>query len=404
MNVTLAGAGFLLYGSIYQKIVARQRTGLNMTYRKARLIKYFVLIFLFLLLMDAQAEISRNKALVVGNSQYLYTTYLPNPESDAQAISTRLEQLGFDVTLLLNIQSGELEPALQDLHNSLTENSVALFFYAGHGLRKGSSNYLIPTDSDIRQESDIERRGIDLSLVLDNLSSSPSRLNVVMLDACRNNPFQSQWSGIARSTIHVQQGLAAIEQIQKATILSYATEPGSIAVDGRGRHSPYTQALLKYLDQPGLTVEAMFSEVGRDVFRNTHGGQKPWFSSSTSPRFCFAGCGNTTITSSVTDGRQSLDRDFAKIMQALQTRDLEQLKSLASISDEQARALNGIFSAYPVLDLATPIESRQTSQSQSRSITVEIQKARNHQGNLVIPSADWNRIRLELPRREHALN
>lgn len=99
-----------------------------------------------------------------------------------------------------------------------------------------------------------------------------------------------------------------------------------------------------------------------------------------------------------------MDRDFAKIMQALQTRDLEQLKSLASISDEQARALNGIFSAYPVLDLATPIESRQTSQSQSRSITVEIQKARNHQGNLVIPSADWNRIRLELPRREHALN
>ncbi len=228
-------------------------------------------------------------ALVVGNSQYQQVEHLPNPVNDAHAMSRKLTQLGFKVTELHDQSRAQMKSTLRQFSDQLSPDSVALFFYAGHGIQYQGKNYLIPIDADISKSYEIEYQAIDLNMILSALNEVEPMLSVVMLDACRDNPFERQIRGISRTTNLRGSGLATIQNT-RGTILSYATEPGNVATDGVGSHSPYTQAMLKYLGVPELSVQDMLNQVGLAVMEATQGSQKPWFSSSPVPRFCLAGC------------------------------------------------------------------------------------------------------------------
>ncbi len=228
-------------------------------------------------------------ALVIGNSQYQQVEYLVNPINDAQAMSRKLRELGFKVTELHDQSKNQMKATLRQFSEQLNSESVALFFYAGHGIQYEGKNYLIPIDADISKSYEIEYQAIDLNMILSALNEAEPILNIVMLDACRDNPFERQIRGISRSTNLRGSGLASIQN-SRGTILSYATEPGNVATDGVGSHSPYTSAMLKYLGMPGLSVQDMLNQVGLAVMNATQGNQKPWFSSSPVPKFCLAGC------------------------------------------------------------------------------------------------------------------
>ncbi len=223
------------------------------------------------------------KALVIGNSNYVVGA-LSNPGNDARLIAKTLEGAGFDVTLAENLNYFEMGRTIADFGRNLSQSSdetVGLFFYAGHAIQTGGENYLIPVDAQLRDTLDLSIKTIPLRLVMQSLDQAPNRLNMVFLDACRNNPFAS----ITRSS---GGGLARVDA-PYGTLVSYSTAPGSVATDGTGRNSPYSHALAQALRQPGLTVEQALKQVRLKVVEKTGGAQVPWESSSLIGDFYFAG-------------------------------------------------------------------------------------------------------------------
>ncbi len=220
----------------------------------------------------------RRIALLIGNGSYRDIP-LKNPANDARDLAAALTPLGFEVTLLVNANKREMITAIGDFGNRVT-NRVALFFYAGHGMQIKGENYLIPIDARIRSEPDVEFECIPLARILGHLDYQKSYLNIVILDACRNNPM-------ARSFRSFHRGLAMVSA-PKGTIIAYATSPGQVAYDGKGRNSVYTKNLLKYISQPGLSIERFFKTVGQSVSEETIGVQRPWISSDFFDEFSFS--------------------------------------------------------------------------------------------------------------------
>jgi formylglycine-generating enzyme required for sulfatase activity len=215
-------------------------------------------------------------ALIVGNSAYKHVTRLENPANDAKLMAETLRALGF--TLVGNGPQLDLdEPALKRVVRSfgdaLTGADVALFYYAGHGVQVRGANFLVPVGANPVKEADVDIEMLDTNVVLRQMESAGTKLNLVILDACRNNPFGGR--GL-RST---GSGLAQI-QAPQGTLISFATQPGAVALDGTGRNSPYTQALAAAIRKPGLDIFRTFNEVGLTVATATNGQQQPWVSLS----------------------------------------------------------------------------------------------------------------------------
>ncbi len=235
--------------------------------------------------MDASYADTR-VALVVGNSNYRNIARLPNPESDAKLMAETLRGLGFKLVnggAQVDLDKQQFDRAVQDFGNAVQGADVALFYYAGHGMQVHGSNYLVPVGANPTKESDIDFQMLDTNLLLRVLESAGARLNLVILDACRNNPFQVSRLRAARS------GLAQM-QAPEGTLISFATQPGNVAADGDGGHSPYTDALAKTLRKPGLDIFRTFNEVGLVVSNVTGGEQQPWLSvSPIKGDFYFAG-------------------------------------------------------------------------------------------------------------------
>lgn len=216
-------------------------------------------------------------ALVIGNGAY-GDAPLRNPVNDARDMAAKLRELGFQVIERLDADRQTLRQALREFEQQLRQQrGVGLFYYAGHGVQLKGQNYLIPIGVDIRQEFEIPDEGVDADAVLRAMESAGNGLNIVILDACRNNPF-------ARSLGN--QGLARMEG-PVGTFIAYATAPGSISKDGTGRNSPYTQHLLAAINIPGLTLEQVFKQVLIGVDRETGGSQIPWVASSLRGEFYF---------------------------------------------------------------------------------------------------------------------
>jgi uncharacterized caspase-like protein len=220
-------------------------------------------------------------ALVIGNAAYKEHAPLDNPVNDARLIASRLEQAGFKVTRRENLDRNGMAAALRDFGAVLNENTVAVLYYAGHALQLRDQNYMIPIDAEIRSEDDIGLQGVDLTFVLGRMSRAKSRVNVVILDACRDNPFAK----IASSD---RQGLAQMDA-PIGTLLAYATAPGKGAPDGIGQRSNsiYTTELARHLLTPGLPVELMFKRVREGVVRESRQLQVPWEHSSLLGEFAF---------------------------------------------------------------------------------------------------------------------
>lgn len=216
----------------------------------------------------ADASARKKVALVMGNSTYKVSP-LTNPTNDASDIAKRLEGLGFEVSKILNASQKEMEQAIRRFHRTLfAKDTVGLFYYAGHAVELRGSNYLIPVDAELHSEADVKYETVNVGRLLDGMSDANNGLNIVILDACRNNPF-------ARSFRSAGTGLVPSNPAT-GTIILYATEPTNVAEDGDGRNGTFTLHLLNSMSKPGLTVEEVFKKTAISVNRATKGNQTPW--------------------------------------------------------------------------------------------------------------------------------
>lgn len=221
-------------------------------------------------------------ALVIGNANYK-SHPLGNPINDANDVSATLRSLGFEVRTLLNAKLRDMDQAVADLSNKSDKNTVALFYYAGHGIQKDGCNYLIPVDADPQKAADLPYVCYDVNRVLANMEESGCEMNIVILDACRDDPFGRSWS---RSSSN--KGFATLDiSGATGTFISYATSPGKEALDGDDGHSPYARAFINALNTPGLELQYFFRTVQSQVKKSTGGVQVPWNNSSVTGDFYF---------------------------------------------------------------------------------------------------------------------
>jgi Caspase domain len=221
----------------------------------------------------------RRLALVIGNADYPFAP-LRNSLNDARDFAAALKDSGFDVTILENAKLRDTRNALRDFGDRLkAQGGVGLFYYAGHGMQVKGRNYLIPVAAQIEREDEVEFESLDANQVLEKLDSAGNRFNIVILDACRNNPF-------ARAFRSSTQGLAQMDAPSGA-VVAFATSPGSVASDGAGRNGLYTQYLIENVQRPGLKIEEVFKQVRASVRRDSNGQQTPWESTSLEGDFYF---------------------------------------------------------------------------------------------------------------------
>ncbi|MBL8704642.1 MAG: caspase family protein [Rhodospirillales bacterium] len=210
-------------------------------------------------------------ALVIGNSKYAQSP-LKNAANDARMMSRTLRRLGFEVIERVDSGKKSMEDAILEFGEKLKAGGVGMFYYAGHGVQVRGQNYLIPTDASLPSEASVRVQAVNVDLVLEQMSEARNRANVVILDACRNNPFLPARRGAGK-------GLAAVDAA-RGTLIAYSTAPGTVAADGDGANSPYTANLVRAIEQPGLPVEDIFKRVRAAVLEQTQGSQTPWESSS----------------------------------------------------------------------------------------------------------------------------
>ena len=223
-------------------------------------------------LVGAQATREEPRiALVIGNGAYRESP-LRNPVNDVRAMAQRFRELGFTVLAHENATKKTMEAAIIEFGRRLAEGGAGAFYYAGHGLQVRGRNYLVPVDADIDDEASVRVAAVDVELLLEQLAEARNRVNIVILDACRNNPFERRMRGASR-------GLAAVDAA-RGTLVAYATAPGSVAADGDGKNGLYTEELLQALREPSLKIEEVFKRVRINVARRSKGAQTPWESSS----------------------------------------------------------------------------------------------------------------------------
>lgn len=231
---------------------------------------------------SAPARAENRMALVIGNSAYQTVSALPNPANDAKAVSELLTSAGFEVVPAADLSLADMRIAIRDFTSLVSakgSDTVALIFFAGHGLQVDGDNYLVPVDARIKREADVSMEALRLTDVMNALSAAPARTRIVILDACRNNPF----SDINKTT---GRGLAIVDA-PNGSIVAYSTAPGAEAEDGAGANSPFTAAFTSVAKEPGLPIEIAFKRVRLAVNQVTSGRQTPWESSSLTIEFSF---------------------------------------------------------------------------------------------------------------------
>ena len=246
-----------------------------------------ILILSFLVLTIIEAGAAKRVALVIGNGGYR-SAPLDNPVDDATDISAVLKRMGFHVITKINADQKTMEDVLRIFKKKLSGAEIGLFYYAGHGMQIGGINYLIPVKNKIKEESDVKYFTVNANYVLSKMEDAGAPLNIVILDACRNNPLK-------RSFRDSSKGLAYMDA-PDGTLIAYATKAGSVSEDGSGRNGTYTEALLRHIETPGLEIRMMFNRTGLDVEAKTGKAQKPWISNDSFPPYYLAG-GTTTVAS-----------------------------------------------------------------------------------------------------------
>ena len=246
-----------------------------------------LLFISFVLLGSSPTFAEKRVALVIGNSAYKHTIALPNPKNDAKALTATLKRLGFDVLGGTDLSRTKFEKVVVAFSKKLRNADVGLFFYAGHGLQVSGQNYLVPIDAELSDEAGLQFSMVKLNDVLAQMERS-TKTNLIFIDACRDNPLARNLArsmGRTRSG-SIGRGLAPVRS-GIGTMITFATEPGNVAQDGDGKNSPFTTALLKHIETPGLDIAPLLRSVRRDVIQATRRQQVPWNHSSLTDSFFF---------------------------------------------------------------------------------------------------------------------
>ncbi|MEM7208687.1 MAG: caspase family protein [Pseudomonadota bacterium] len=262
--------------------------------RKSRLSQGLVSILALYLLTGisglAVAEEAPRYALVIGNSDYRHTP-LKNPLNDAVDVAEVLRDLNYDVTLATNLDPKRLARAVAKFYRAIeSENAISIFYYAGHAVQVDSTNYLLPVGVEFDSVDTLESESLSLDKLLFLIRESPSQQNIIVLDACRDNPF----GDLSSSDLADLAGGLASASSPPNTLIAYATEPGSVSSDGSGRNGLYTGAILKYIEE-AIPAEDLFKKVRRDVLAASGNRQVPWEHSSLTHTFYFGPPLNTKI-------------------------------------------------------------------------------------------------------------
>lgn len=277
------------------------------------------------------ASAERRVALVVGNGSYQNATPLANPLNDARDVAAALQANGFDVVEVLDADKRKLDAGLRAFADKLADADVALLFYAGHGLQVGLQNYLLPVDAKLERERDLEFEAVRLDFILRQMEiDREGKTTIVFLDACRDNPLARNLGRTmgTRST-SIGRGLAAAST-GLGTFIAYSTQPGNVALDGDGRNSPFTTALVRHMGVKGRTLASTMIEVRKDVVAATGGKQVPWDHSALTGDFYFAPGASSSVPGSVQPAPAAGTDDVA----ALQAR-LKKLEDEARRRSEQ---------------------------------------------------------------------
>ncbi|MGH6768877.1 MAG: caspase family protein [Xanthobacteraceae bacterium] len=225
------------------------------------------------LVLCEAAHAAKKIALVIGNSSYRNVTTLSNPTNDASDVAGSFERLGFEVMRVRDATYDRMRRALLDFGRAARGAEVAVVYYAGHGIEVSGENWLVPVDAELRSDVDIDHEAIGLKGVMVTVENA-SRLGLVILDACRNNPFAAKMRLTVR-TRSVARGLAQVEPSGNV-LVAYAARGGTLAADGDSRNSPFTTALLRHIETPGLEINFLFRNVRDDVIKATKGEQQPF--------------------------------------------------------------------------------------------------------------------------------
>ena len=254
---------------------------------------------------SAGASSAGRLALLIGNSAYISGGNLRNPVNDVRDVKAALEELGFRVIKYENCTQRSMKEAIDDFGEDLRGHEVGLFFYAGHGVQVGGENYLVPVDAKLQSEKVVEYDCVRADRVLAMMEGAGSKTNIVILDACRDNPFERSWrrGGAGR-------GLAFMNAPSGA-LIAYATAPGRTAGDGTGRNGVYTAALLDHIRTAGITIEQMFKRVRVTVEERTNKAQTPWESTSLRGEFYFL-AGGTPVARVNTAGPTAIPDPLAE--------------------------------------------------------------------------------------------
>jgi hypothetical protein len=245
---------------------------------------------------DKNNASGKRVALVIGNGAYRHTDSMPklaNPPNDADDMAAALKRFGFEVTAKKNLTREEMDEAITNFGRRAADSDAALFYYAGHGLQVKGQNYLVPVDANIDSEAKVPYRAVNVNQLLEEMEGSKSRVNIVMLDACRNNPISGKFrSGSGR-------GLAPPASMPRGTVIVYATDPGNVAADGDGRNGLFTAGLLNAFKGNDLTLAGVLTHASEEVEKNSNQQQTPYINgpATVQKRFAF----NMTSPSSMTD-------------------------------------------------------------------------------------------------------
>ena len=243
------------------------------------LLKLLVIMNLLFLIRGQPALATtpeKRVALVIGNSAYQNTPPLANPKNDANEMGKVLKRVGFDVDVVVDATKSQMDQALRRFGNKLDGSNAAVFYYAGHGIQVDGVNYILPVDASLKNERDLTWEASDLTTVLKQMEGR-DRVNLLFLDACRDNPLSQT---LARSmgenrSASIGRGLAPMKA-NAGTLISYSTKEGEVAVDGKGKHSPYTEALLKHIETQGVEIGLLLRKVREEVIAATKNKQVPW--------------------------------------------------------------------------------------------------------------------------------
>jgi uncharacterized caspase-like protein len=297
-------------------------------------------------------------ALLIGNSAYTHGGNLKNPVNDVRDMKAALEELGFRVIKVENCTQRSMKEAVDDFGEELRGHEVGLFFYAGHGVQVGGENYLIPVDAKLQSEKVVEYDCVRADRVLAMMEGAGSNTNIVILDACRDNPFERSWRRGAAG-----RGLAFMHAPSGA-LVAYATAPGKTAGDGTGRNGVYTAALLDHVKTAGLTIEQMFKRVRVTVEERTNKAQTPWESTSLRGDFYFLAASTPVarvVTSAPSPVLDPLADERARLEEERKQLEMERVKPQPAPgrADGQEVGRDGVYIAFEngiVKDTKTGLE------------------------------------------------